>query len=83
MRIKVKNFDLKSVITSGACFRFIEEQDGSFTNILKDRVINIKQNNDELIVTSSKENNLENIIKEYFDLNRDYIIINQQLHQVL
>ncbi len=47
MRIKVKNFDLKSVITSGACFRFIEEQDGSFTNILKDRVINIKQNNDE------------------------------------
>lgn len=79
MRIKVKNFDLKSVITSGACFRFIEEQDGSFTNILKDRVINIKQNNDELIVISSKENNLENIIKEYFDLNRDYIIINQQL----
>ena len=55
MRIKVKNFDLKSVITSGACFRFIEEQDGSFTNILKDRVINIKQNNDELIVTSSKK----------------------------
>ena len=44
MRIKVKNFDLKSVITSGACFRFIEEQDGSFTNILKENLKKLIQN---------------------------------------
>lgn len=79
MKIEVKDFDLKSTILSGACFRVIEETDGSFTNILKDRVINIKQINNELIVTSSKEDNLEEIIKEYFDLNRDYNIINQEL----
>ena len=79
MKIEVKDFDLKSTILSGACFRVIEETDGSFTNILKDRVINIKQINNELIVTSSKKDNLEEIIKEYFDLNRDYNIINQEL----
>ena len=79
MKIEVKDFDLKSTILSGACFRVIEETDGSFTNILKDRVINIKQINNELIVTSSKKDNLEEIIKEYFDLNRDYSIINQEL----
>lgn len=79
MEIEVKDFDLKSTILSGACFRVIEETDGSFTNILKDRVINIKQINNELIVASSKEDNLEEIIKEYFDLNRDYNIINQEL----
>lgn len=79
MEIEVKDFDLKSTILSGACFRVIEETDGSFTNILKDRVINIKQINNELIVTSSKKDNLEEIIKEYFDLNRDYNIINQEL----
>ncbi len=79
MKIEVKDFDLKSTILSGACFRVIEETDGSFTNILKDRVINIKQINNELIVTSSKKDNLEEIIKEYFDLNRDYNIINQKL----
>lgn len=79
MEIEVKDFDLKSTILSGACFRVIEETDGSFTNILKDRVINIKQINNELIVTSSKKDNLEEIIKEYFDLNRDYSIINQEL----
>ena len=79
MKIEVKDLDLKSTILSGACFRVIEETDGSFTNILKDRVINIKQINNELIVTSSKKDNLEEIIKEYFDLNRDYNIINQEL----
>lgn len=79
MKIEVKDFDLKSTLLSGACFRVIEETDGSFTNILKDRVINIKQINNELIVTSSKKDNLEEIIKEYFDLNRDYNIINQEL----
>ena len=38
MKIVVKDFDLKSTILSGSCFRVIEEVDGSFTNILKDRV---------------------------------------------
>lgn len=79
MKIVVKDFDLKSTILSGSCFRVIEESDGSFTNILKDRVINIKQDKDELIVTSSNNDNLESVIKEYFDLNRDYNVINQQL----
>ena len=44
MKMTVKDFDLKSTILSGSCFRVIEEVDGSFTNILKDRVINIKDN---------------------------------------
>ncbi len=79
MEIVVKDFDLKSTILSGSCFRVIEESDGSFTNILKDRIINIKQEKNKLIVTSSDNDNLETVIKEYFDLNRDYEIINQQL----
>lgn len=79
MEIVVKDFDLKSTILSGSCFRVIEESDGSFTNILKDRIINIKQDKNKLIVTSSNNDNLESIIREYFDLNRDYNVINQQL----
>ena len=41
MKLKVDNIDIKSILLSGACFRVIEEDDGSFTNILSDRVINI------------------------------------------
>ena len=83
MKIEVKDFDLKSTLLSGACFRVIEEDDGSFTNILKDRVINIKQNKDELIVISSNNNNLESVIKEYFDLEVKFNIMIADVNKII
>ena len=79
MIFEVNNFNLKDTILSGSCFRVIEEDDGSYTNILKDRVINIKQENNKIIVDSSNMNNIEEIIFKYFDLNRDYNSINIEL----
>lgn len=79
MKIEVKDFNLKDTILSGACFRVTEESDGSFTNILSDRVINIKQVNNNLIINSNNNENLKEIILEYFDLKRDYNFINKQL----
>ena len=74
MKLKVDNIDIKSILLSGACFRVIEEDDGSFTNILSDRVINIKQNGNELFVTSSKEDNLKEVIYNYFDLVKEGLL---------
>ena len=79
MIIKANNINLKDTITCGQIFRFEEENDNSYTVILSDRIINIKQNKDELIVKSSNENNLENIIIKYFDLDYDYERINKEL----
>ena len=79
MIIEIDNFNLKDTILSGSCFRVIEEKDGSFTNILKDRVINIKQIGNELIIKSSNMNNIKEIVCDYFDLNRDYDTINNLL----
>lgn len=79
MKFEVKDFNLKDTILSGSCFRVIEENDGSFTNILKDRVINIKQDGNTIIVNSSNMNNIKEIIYDYFDLNRDYNNINKLL----
>ena len=79
MKIEVKDFNLKDTILSGACFRVTEESDGSFTNILSDRVINIKQVSNNLIISSNNNENLKEIILEYFDLNRDYKKINLEL----
>ena len=77
--IEVKNLNIEEVLFSGACFRAVKEDDGSITNILKDRVINIKQLGNKLIVNSSNYYNIEKIICEYFDLNRDYDSINKEL----
>ena len=79
MKIEVKNLDVKSVLLSGACFRVHEEDDGSFTNVLKDRVVNIKQKGNILEIKSSNYDNLKEIIYDYFDLNRDYNKINKIL----
>lgn len=79
MEIEVADFDLRSSIMSGACFRVYEEGDGSFTNILNDRVINIRQIGNKLIVKSNKKENLKKTIMNYFDLDRDYNKINNEI----
>ena len=79
IKIDVDNININEILLSGACFRVTEENDGSITNVIKDRVINIKQDGNTLYVKSSNYDNLENIIKEYFDLNRDYNKINNEI----
>ena len=79
MKIEINNIDIKSILFSGACFRAYLEEDGTITNILSDRVINIKIYDNYIYVTSSNYDNLKEIIYEYFDLNRDYNKINDFL----
>ena len=79
MKIEVEDINIKEVLLSGACFRIIEESDGSFTNIIKDRIVNIKQEGNTLIIKANNYDNLKEIILEYFDLNRDYKKINLEL----
>lgn len=79
MELKVNNFNLKDTITCGQIFRFEEELDNSYTVILSDRVINIKQDNDYIYFTSNKEDNLKEVIINYFDLEYDYDSINNML----
>ena len=71
----IKNFDLENTITCGQIFRFKKEEDNSFTIVISDRVINLRYDGTNLYVDSNKEDNLECVIKEYLDLDRDYISI--------
>ena len=77
--IKIKNnFDLKATITCGQIFRFFEEEN-NFIIIIKDRVISLKEEKDYIIIESNIEENLENIILDYFDINRDYKTIEEEI----
>ena len=77
--LKLKNnFDLKSTVTCGQIFRFIEDGN-NYTIIVKDRVISLKQDKDFIIVESNKEDGLEEFIYDYFDLNRDYEKIENEI----
>lgn len=73
----IKNFNLDDTVTCGQIFRFEKENDNSYTIILKDRVINVKYKKDTLYIESDNYNNLEQIIIKYFDLDRNYDLINK------
>ena len=79
MIIEVNNIDIKSILFSGSCFRSKLEDDGSITTILSDRIVNLKQENNKITAKSSNMINLEAIIRDYFDLNRDYDQINEEI----
>lgn len=79
IRIKNTDLNLKDTITCGQIFRFIEEDDNSYTVILHDRVVNLYQDKNDLIVKSNNEQDLEKVVRDYLDLDRDYNLLNNDL----
>jgi len=79
MKIKSNGINLYDTLFSGQCFRMEEESDGSFTLILSDRVINIKDEGDYLVLDSNVLNDLDLVVTKYLDLERDYEFINSRI----
>lgn len=79
IKIENVNINLKDTVTCGQCFRFFPLDDDSYNMILSDRIINIKQDGKNLLVDSNNEDNLEKVIRTYFDLDRDYSLLNDSL----
>lgn len=77
MKIK-SDINLYDTLLSGQAFRITLEEDNSFTVILSDRVINIKKEEDYIVIDSNNLNNLELVVRYYFDLDRDYNVINEK-----
>ena len=75
-----KTFDLTDTFECGQCFRWNKEKDDSYTGIWKENVVNIKKEGKNYIFNGICNNgNLEKEIIEYFDLNRDYEKIKEEL----
>lgn len=83
IKIKVtKPFKLDETITCGQIFRFFKQEDDSYDIILKDRIINVYMDNCYLVVSSNNENDLEKIVRNYFDLDNDYDVMDEYLKKV-
>ena len=78
----ISSFEPKHIFECGQCFRWDEEQDGSYTGVVKNSVINVKKVDNEIIFSSLGADNLENLVKDYFDLNRNYEEIKKKLSQI-
>ena len=76
MKIKVKDINIYDTLFSGQCFRMTKEEDNSYTVVINDRVINIKEEDGYLVVNSSNEEGLEAVVRSYFDLDFNYESVN-------
>lgn len=80
--LKVDCFNLKYTLECGQCFRWKEISTNEYVGVISDRVVRIKQIKDKLYILSSEENNLEEVIRNYFDLNADYRIIEDTISKI-
>ncbi len=73
-------FNLKDTFQCGQCFRWEENEDASYTGIVRQNVINIRKiDNNEYQVRMLGNEDIEKLVYEYFDLNRDYGKIQNKL----
>lgn len=78
----VESFELRDIFECGQCFRWNKQEDGSYTGVFKNNVLNIKKNKDEIIFEGICENDIQQTVENYFDLNRNYKKIKEQLSKI-
>ena len=77
-----ESFKLKDIFECGQCFRWNKQEDESYTGIIKNAIINVKQENENIIFTGKCEGNLKEIVEYYFDLNTNYEEIKEKLSNI-
>ena len=78
----MNSFELKDIFDCGQCFRWNAQEDGSYTGIFKNNVINVKKENNEIIFEGICEKDIKETIENYFDLNRNYEEIKANLSKI-
>lgn len=73
-----KSFKVKDIFECGQCFRWNEEPDGSYTGIFGHNVLNVKEEKN-IVITGICNGDIEDICKNYFDLDRNYEEIKETL----
>lgn len=75
----VKNFNIKQILECGQCFRWEKKAELDYIVIAYGRVIEVVQEDDKVTILNSNEEDFKNIWFEYFDLERDYSKIKEEL----
>ena len=76
------SFNLEHIFECGQCFRWNKQEDGSYTGIFKGNVLNVKQEGNNFVFKGICKDNIDEVIKEYFDLNRNYDEIKNILKKI-
>ena len=75
-------FELRHIFDCGQCFRWNEEVDGSYTGVFGRNVLNVQKHQDEIIFKGIVSGDIKKIVTYYFDLDRDYTKIKENLSKI-
>lgn len=75
----VKNFKLKHIFECGQVFRFEEISEGNYIVIVFGKVIELKEQDNNILIYNSTEEEVRSIWLKYFDLDRNYSKIKDEL----
>lgn len=79
---KLDSFVPQHIFECGQCFRWNIEADGSYTGVIENNVINVKQEAKQVIFKGMCEDDIEQLVIEYFDLDRDYKKLKKTLSKI-
>lgn len=70
-----ESFEPQHIFECGQTFRWDREEDGSYTVIAHGKVINVAAVDKDIIIKNSDKKDFDNIWKNYFDLDSNYLEI--------
>ena len=76
------SFELNHIFDCGQCFRRNQQSDWSYTWIFWNNILNVQKKSDRVIFSWIVEGDIQTIVNHYFDLDRDYSKIKNELSKV-
>lgn len=77
-----KSFEPVHIFECGQCFRWNKEEDGSYTGVFGNNVLNVRKEDEKIIFEGICDGDIETVCKEYFDLDTDYEKIKEKLSNI-
>lgn len=76
------SFEPRDIFDCGQCFRWNVEEDGSYTGIFGSNVLNVKKDDGNILITGICDDDIDDVCRKYFDLDRDYDEIKLHLSEI-
>lgn len=76
------SFELNHIFDCGQCFRRNQQTDWSYTWVFWNNILNVQKKSDSVIFSWTVDWDIQTIVNQYFDLDRDYDKIKIQLSKV-
>ena len=79
---KIDAFELKDIFDCGQCFRWNEEENGSYTGVVKNGVLNVNCDEKKIYFKGNLDCDIKEFVNKYFDMNRCYESIKEKLSKI-